>query len=245
MHACRYDACIYDAANFVTDERMDEQGDSRSWILFACKVLTLEEWNVVIDFYNYIHPLLIEWCLDKFHEILNISYLIVSTQPPDDSFALRLISRDVLQPQATASRCRRRSMASAIIAKVFPLLPPPSCRGLYVQGASPAIIVWEVAGDVGDVFVCGEFQSFFLGCPLKLRRACVAPSAPTNAVSEEESRFLIELFSTWRGSRKSSHSDPSWRRSQLVSSYLQSNPGQSNFSLQRWWEPLAVRMLDT
>ena len=170
---------------------------------------------------------------------------IKSTQPPDDDFAPWLISRDVLQLQATASRCRRRSMASAIIAKVFPLLPPPSCRGLYVQGASPAIIVWEVAGDVGDVFVCGEFQSFFLGCPLKLRRACVAPSAPTNAVSEEESRFLIELFSTWRGSRKSSHSDPSWRRSQLVSSYLQSNPGQSNFSLQRWWEPLAVRMLDT
>ena len=26
------DACFYDAANFVTDERTDEQGDSRSWI---------------------------------------------------------------------------------------------------------------------------------------------------------------------------------------------------------------------
>ena len=212
-------------------------------ILFACKVLTLEEWNVVIDFYNYIHPLLIEWCLDKFHEILNISYLIVSTQPPDDSFAPRLISRDVLQPQATASRWRRRSKAYDITANVYPLLPPPSCRGLYVQGGSVAIFVPGVAGDVGDVFVCGEFQSFFLGCS---PRACFAPRAPHIAVSEEESRLLIEHFSTWRGSRESSHRNPSWRRSQLVSSPLQSDPGQSNCSLQRWWEPLAaLRIYDT
>ena len=26
------DACFYDAANFVTDERTNGQGDSRSWI---------------------------------------------------------------------------------------------------------------------------------------------------------------------------------------------------------------------
>ena len=28
-----HEACISDAANFVTDERTDEQGDSRSWML--------------------------------------------------------------------------------------------------------------------------------------------------------------------------------------------------------------------
>ena len=163
---------------------------------------------------------------------------IKSTQSPDDDFALRLISRNVLQPQATASRWRRRSKAYVIKTKVFPLLPPPSCRGLYVQGGSGAIIVPGVAGDVGNVFVCGEFQSFFLGCCRQ--RACFAPRAPHIAVSEEESRLFIELFSTWRGSRQSSHRKPSWRRSQSVSSPLQSSPGQSNCSLQRWWEPLAA-----
>ena len=29
-------ACIYDAANFVPDQRTDEQGDSRSWMLVVC-----------------------------------------------------------------------------------------------------------------------------------------------------------------------------------------------------------------
>ena len=109
--------------------------------------------------------------------------MIVSTQPPDDDLAPRLISRDVLQPQAAASRWRRRSKASVIIAKVVPLLPPPSCRGLYVQGGSVAIMVPGVAGDVGDVFVCGEFQSFFVEYIIK---AYFAPSAPHITVSEEQ-----------------------------------------------------------
>ena len=29
-HACMYGACIYDASNFVTNQRTDKQGDSRS-----------------------------------------------------------------------------------------------------------------------------------------------------------------------------------------------------------------------
>ena len=117
---------------------------------------------------------------------------IKSTQPPDDHLAPRLISRDVLQSQATASQWRRRSKASALVVIVGPMLPPPSCRGLYVQGGRGAIHVVGVAGDVGDVFVCGEFQSFFLRWFSTI--ACFAPRAPHIAVSEEESRLLIELF---------------------------------------------------
>ena len=158
-------------------------------------------------------------------------------QPPDNnSIVPRLISRDVLQPQPIANR-RRRSKASVTWANVPSMSPSPSCRGLNMQGDTGAKIVQGVAGDVGDVFVCGEFQSFFSGCT---KRACFAPRAPHIAVSEEESRLLIEHFPTWRGSRQSSDCYASWRRSQLVSSPLQSNPGQSNFSLQRSWEPLAV-----
>ena len=34
--ACVYGACVYDAANFVPNQRTNEQGDSRSLMFGAC-----------------------------------------------------------------------------------------------------------------------------------------------------------------------------------------------------------------
>ena len=72
------------------------------------------------------------------------------------------------------------------------MVPPPSFRSLAVQGDSGASIVLCEAGDVSDVFVCVEFQVFFLSCKT---RACFAPRAPLIAVPEKEQRLLFEHFS--------------------------------------------------
>ena len=111
-------------------------------------------------------------------------HLNVLKQPPDDVFVLSLIPRDVVERQSIAC-CRRRSKACvAINGEVVSMRSPtPACRGLCLQGASVAILVHAVAGNVDNVFIV-EFQSFFFA---DINMACCcAPVGPHVAIPEKK-----------------------------------------------------------
>ena len=68
MLPCVYDAYIYDAANFVTNQRTDEQGDSRSRMhIYMYYVYTY----MLLDHYACMHDVYIHMLLDHYAYVLD------------------------------------------------------------------------------------------------------------------------------------------------------------------------------
>ena len=107
MHACKYDVCIYDAANFVPDEPTNEQGDSRSriWIQLSC---FMRPFCLNVLFLPFVPFVVLSWSFSWFIMTVKTCFQIIQAEMrlencPNLNRKFVIRASKVIQPKMSGS----------------------------------------------------------------------------------------------------------------------------------------------